>query len=260
VANHRVIIQPGEYECFIAQPEYGRKQAADAISYVWDRLIENFIEHALAGTSAEILDTPPKFRLSESALRIMAAETRFRRRKLGQGISEAMKVAEAQKMALFVRNIVPTEDSAYRDIGYVFLILAFPGNNALPGGYAEYREVRTSLLQVYCLNLFDMHPELETVVGIGIDASERVTGHPGGSEDLIAFPRPEWTDKLRAQFEDARQAYGLKPRCELRTQVIREDEFPVEGAPFATRQQRRAAERRAAKNARLAWALIRPRR
>ncbi len=250
ITDHSIVIPAGEYDGFIALPEYRRKKEADEVSYNWDRLIEIFVEHVLAGTSVEILETAPDVTLAERGLRFMAAENRIYRRVLGQNVEEALQVAEAEKATRFIRNMIPTSEPRQHPVGYVFLILAYPGDDVLENGYTQYREHRTSMLQTYCYNLFDMRSDLETVVGIAVDASEKVTGRPGGSEDLLVVAKPEWTVEFKDQFERARKHYGLKPSSELRTRHARHDEFPLEGAPFASRQQRRAAERKAAKKRR----------
>lgn len=66
------------------EPSYRRKKLADGISYAWDRLIDHFLdygdprEHAAFG-----LQSPAE---TEEGLRLLAAESRYRRRQLAQAL------------------------------------------------------------------------------------------------------------------------------------------------------------------------------
>jgi hypothetical protein len=73
-------ISEGMYAQLIQRPEYHAKRGADEISYIWDRLIEEFTGNILAETSVSIFDEPPVAAEAEKALRTMALETRVHRR------------------------------------------------------------------------------------------------------------------------------------------------------------------------------------
>lgn len=245
-----IVIPSGEYQNLQNRPEYLRKIEADKVSYFWDRLIENFIEHVLAGTAVTILDIDPEIHLAERALRIMAGENRLYRRALGHSISDAMTRAEFAKSPRYVRNILPLPGAKERRVGYVFLILAYPGDEAVPEGYRQYRQVRATMLEAYCFNLFEMRSDLEFVVGVGIDASPEVTGRAGGSEDLMAMVKPEWDDELRKRLKDSREHFGFLAKEKLEEVRFSDFEYPDEQSKKLTRQQKRAADREARKRAR----------
>ncbi len=247
LSEHTILIPPGEYEGFIRLPEYQRKLEADRPSYIWDKLIEVFITHIIAGTSVEIMNIPPSAKIAERALRIMASENRLYRRFLGEAIEGALKKAEDEQAIRFARNLVPDGNDREQKVGYVFLILACPPDSELENGYDQYREHRRAMLEVYCYNLFDMRPDLESVVGIAVDASEKVTGRAGGSEDLIALGKPDWSKEEVEWFNEGKSKYDLKQQKSLVKRKVTGHEFPLEGAPFVSRQQRRAAERKAVK-------------
>jgi len=59
---------------------YHRKKDADRISYEWDRLIDRFLEHGDPAQHERYSNQSPAE--TEQGLRLMAAETRFRRRQL----------------------------------------------------------------------------------------------------------------------------------------------------------------------------------
>jgi hypothetical protein len=86
--EYAIQVAPGEYNAFIKSPEYRRQKIADRISYVWDRLIELFVEHVLAGISVALLGHEPNAALAERGLRLMALENRVYRRLLARSLSE----------------------------------------------------------------------------------------------------------------------------------------------------------------------------
>ena len=79
-----ISLDEGFWEDIRVNPQYVARKKADKVSYVWDQLIEKFIK---VGDPQwlKIPMTAGKGRLDvEPGLRIMASETRFRRRYLGE--------------------------------------------------------------------------------------------------------------------------------------------------------------------------------
>jgi hypothetical protein len=239
----KLVVEAGIYAWLKSQPEYKRKKHADAVSYSWDRLIDRFVTSVLEGTSVSLLGNMPTASLSEQALRIMARENRTARRMLGSVVHDALITARDARMDRFVRTILPGPDATNRRVAYVFLILTYPRNIALERGYESYREARTRMLTLHALNLFDQASEIDLVVGIGVDAAPEVTGLQGGSEDLVAMERPDWTEELRGQLKETRRLLEMKPLSEAGMRHISTTEFPAAPPEQITRQQRRAMER-----------------
>jgi nitrous oxidase accessory protein NosD len=101
-------------------------------------------------------------------------------------VIDAMKKAEAAKADRYVRQMLPGAHSVDERVGYILLILAH--HSEAPGdAYTEYRKRRVVLLHGYCLNMLRENRTLKRAVGIDIDASSKVTGCKGGSEDFYAL-------------------------------------------------------------------------
>jgi len=233
--DHLISIPNGQYQGLVNSSEYSRKKAADKVSYAWDHLIDNFIQHVLAGTSVEILDTQPTVPLAERGLRLMAAEPRIYRRVLGQSFLEAMQEAEAKAASRFVRVV---KSPSGRTL-FVFLILAYP-KEELENGYDQYRQVRSAILETYCMRAFRQMLGADYAVGVAIDASPAVSGVEGGSEDLVALAKPDWTPETLKQFRAACDAYDIKPNRPLKKRYVSDTEFPLDQEPPKNRAERRA--------------------
>jgi hypothetical protein len=226
--------------------EHRAKKEADRISYVWDRLIGVFTENILAGTSVAILGEEPSAVRAEPALRIMTRETRLRRRALGHAFSDALRSAEEQRQDRFSRVVVPEKGDRSFDYGYIFLVLAYPTKFELKEGYQQYRRARVAMLEAYCATVLYERRDLRRMVGIALDASSRVTGRSGGSEDLIAFEVDEWSPEFERQVEKSRAQYDILRASRLRTARVHHDEYPSDAQSLGrNRRERRAAEKRA---------------
>lgn len=237
----------GEYAHLVRSPEYRRRWIANRISYEWDRLIGLFTQSVLNDTQFRILDTDPTVELAERALRIMAREDRVQRRVLAEAIVGAREALEAQKMGRFARIAVTRDRSTGEKVAYVFLVLA--GVNTMTE--EDYRRARATMLQTYCLATLHDDRDLELCVGIAVMA----ISDTGDSEDLIAYPQQEWTPELIEDLRVARENFEvLQKPLDLKTTPIHASSFPPDPAfEGMSRQQRRALERRRAKQQRSAW-------
>jgi hypothetical protein len=127
-----------------------------------------------------------------------------------------MKRAEAAKADHFARRMLPGEHSADNTVGYVLLILAHHGE--APGdAYTEYRKRRMAILE---------NPTLKRAIGIGVDASSKVTGREGGSEDFYALEVPAWTPELEKRANDLKEEFGLLKPENVTHAARSADEFP----------------------------------
>jgi len=67
---------------------------------------------------------------------------------------------------------------------------------------------------------------LKRAIGIGIDASSKVTGRKGGSEDFYALEVDAWTPELEKLAQEVKKDFGLlKPENVTHT-ATGVDEFP----------------------------------
>lgn len=240
-------ISEGMYENLIHRREYIAKKDADRPSYAWDRLIEKFTKNILRGTSVSVFGEVLSVSDAEQALRTMALESRVSRRMLGGALIAAMEQSEQQKAERFARVVFDAEEKADQIIAYVYLILGYPTKFELAGGYEQYRKVRLNTLHAYCLNVMSEDRHLKRVVGIALDASSKVTGRKGGSEDLIALEIPKWTPELDKQAAELKEQFDILSPERVRYSKISDQEYPsvrtVEPGAKLSRQQRRALER-----------------
>jgi hypothetical protein len=161
----------------------------------------------------------------------MAMENRFSRRLLGASVEDALTTAMELKQDRFARMIMPGAASADPKVAYVIMVLAYPveleKRGGLAGGYEQYRRARASTLEAYCSSLLYKHRELNTAVGIALDAHSSQTGRRGGSEDLMAIRIDEWTPELEADVVKRREAYNILQEDRLMVKRVEHDEFPV---------------------------------
>jgi hypothetical protein len=221
-------IPPGTYAALAAQPGYKARKEADEVSYTWDKLAGLFTESILKGESEVPGGQQPDLADMERGLRSMALEPRLRRRLLGGSVADAVNTAEEKKANRFARNMVPGAHSADEKVGYVLLILAHHGEAPGPA-YDEYRKRRQLMLRGYCLNMLQSHRNVKRAVGIGIDASSKVTGRKGGSEDFYALEVDEWTPELETHAGELKKELGLLKAENVIHGDASVDEFPRVG-------------------------------
>ena len=228
--GEHLLISEGTFAGLAKHPSYKAKKKADEISYAWDRLIDQFSNNILAGTSVHVFGEDPNAAEAEQALRTLALEPRVQRRLLGESLIHAMRRAEELAQDRFVRVALPGPHSADRKVAYVLLILAYP-KIELKGGYEQYRKVRTNMLHAYCLFTLSENRQLERAIGLGFDASPKVTGRKGGSEDMLALEVPEWTPGIEAQVKELREKFDVMDPKRVVKSAVSTDEYPAPASP-----------------------------
>ncbi|HTG15463.1 MAG TPA: hypothetical protein VK747_09375, partial [Blastocatellia bacterium] len=156
-----MILDSGLWASFKEKPEYKRKKLEDQDSYNWDRLIEVYCydvlnEHLEIGTSPSDL---------EIVARVMARESRFNRRLLGNSFKEfILRSDPSLPSESRVRSrMVPSPSG----VVYVFL--------TRPHGYA--RELRMKELHARCYIARGINPYgYRTVVGVATEEPVRGKG------------------------------------------------------------------------------------
>ncbi len=215
-----LMIGEGEWKDFIDTRPYKMKKAADAPSYMWDEIIQKTAQNALNGT---LLGNSSLLR-GESAIHEMAKEPRFSRRALSTAMIEAIRNFPETSEPL-VRN-VSFMPSFYKGKAYVFLQLKMSNIEDYDN---DYRPKLQALLEVACGAAKNKFPELETIVGIAIDAPKYATEN---AEDFILMECSEWTDELRARYERANEGFNFFNTANLISRRRRSQEFPSEARPM----------------------------
>jgi len=202
------------YPSLQERPEYRAKLIADKPSYAWDMLIEGFIQLG----DPKIVD--PSFEQNNEdtaeGLRIIASESRFRRRMLIGSLREVMEKAAQSKAGGWNARTVISEGS---NLVYIFLI--FP--KLAKDDYAAYRKYRIAVLHAYCKIAKLKFPDANTFVGIAFD--HPLKDYSGGSEDLFIYKSDVLSEQERADMENYQKELGILPDS-LIPQKLHEDEFP----------------------------------
>lgn len=243
-------LDQGHYTGLIQNPQYIAKKEADKISYVWDSLIKAFTNNMLAGTT--ITSEGVEFDLTkhEVGVRHMAQEPRYIRRMLGSGIMGLLKVAN-QKDRNF-RSMIPVLEKPNDRIAYAFMTLAYP-EMELPGGYDQYRKVRSNMLTTYCFGILERYPHVEKIIGIATEPMLDTDNLNGFSEDMVIVEQPtEWTKELKSSLALDLKTFDIMREENLVMSSIGVDEYPEVHVPLKSpkiselyqglnRHQRRAA-------------------
>lgn len=130
------LVFDSHWEEFSQSPERQAQVSADKISYVWDKVIESFSKDVVEDT--QYFTTHPGVKATESLLRFLARESRFRRRNLAAALCGLIESApQDMRATCYVCSSSPQEPY------YVFLTL--PQFNWMT--YEQYREARRSLLE-----------------------------------------------------------------------------------------------------------------
>jgi len=217
-----IVFGAGSYDALTQDIGYKRRQQADSVSYAWDRLVDSFIDYCdptlvmpyLMQTNAE----------TEQGLRLMAAESRYRRRQLSLSLIGALeRVERGMRLGRIVYGGVAGET--------VFVFVVVP--RRATETYDEYRTYRRGVLHAY-VRTARLKAALGTVfVGIAMDNPNK--DYEGGSEDLMVYMQDAWSDEDLAELERKRIELGLwKGKGELWR--LRQDEFPATDQRIALRR------------------------
>ncbi|MBX7047327.1 MAG: SEC-C domain-containing protein [Ignavibacteria bacterium] len=206
-----IMLGEGDWLDFINNPQTLRQREADSISYSWDDLIEKFNYHALTGTQYKTSDSP--LLSSENVMRIMASESRTKRRMLSKIIHDLISKTPIDKQA--IRYISPPDPNS-NETTYVFLL--YPKKPDL--GHDEYRRQRSVVLETSCMIAKVRFPHAKKIVGIatetGLDDMR--------SEDAIYIDDLFWTPELQKEAELIFNEMGFKKN--LKNHHYHETEYP----------------------------------
>lgn len=213
----------GFYDELTSNPQYIAKKAADEISYAWDRLITQFTDNMLAGTSLVPDGQAADIGWQEIPVRHMALLPRVLRRTYGQFLVDALE--EGQKADKFMRFFLPGPGHPATDVAFFVVTVKVPGIQ-LAGGYQQYRAVRQRILEAYALTLLRKYPRLKGVIGVATEPKPPQGESPGSSEDLIYAEQPDWSDELVRNLQDAKARFGIDQPGNQRANAVSVREFP----------------------------------
>lgn len=193
-----VVFDESHYRALRARTEYQAKRRQDERSRAWDDMIERFIrlgdpQLAFPGVQQSSHDT-------EVALRLMAAESRFRRCLLVDSLVEMLTAAADEPGRRRARVFTTLEQP---DLVYIFLVTPHRQDET----HQEYRQHRVALLHAYCRCAKLRFPQAINFVAIGFDHPARV--EPMASEDVVVFTCEHYTDEQRIEAEAFQREFGL---------------------------------------------------
>ena len=221
-----VVVQEGTWRNFAARPQRLAQLDADRVSYAWDRLIETFNRHVFAGTQYQA--SHPGFREQERLMRMLAQESRFRRRLLAGALLEFMRNSPPHLRG--TRVIKPYRQG---DPYYVFLLV--PYHHDKP--YDVNRRVRMNYLEAVCMVTKLMYPDAQDIVGIATEAGEPEDGR---SEDALYYDARAWSEEDRAEAERMQKEWNLLTNLKMYARSVKEypdAELPTPFTSGPTRKQ-----------------------
>jgi hypothetical protein len=205
-----ILIDEGFWEEFMQHKDRIGQIESNELSYVWDRLIDEFTKHLLNGT--QHYSTGHTIAEQEVALRLMARENRTMRRMLTKSLSAVVKRANEEMRSARV-IAAPDLDGTY----YVFLSLDPPKNDT----YEGYRDVRMKLLEAYCKVTRLKFASANDIVGI---ATEPAKYGEERSEDLMYFDGRQWDDELANEARRFQEELNILN--EVKATKVSEPEYP----------------------------------
>lgn len=156
-----VAVGEGAWQLFQDSEPYLAQKEACRPSYVWDRIIKDFAEHAFAGTL--VPGSAPTVSDNESIFRCMAKETRLSRGFLVSTMAQRWRQHTERNCVDF--RIVQSPSDA--DTLYAFVFVPNNGDTE-----SEYRDNRQFYLQSYCFLVADKKRTHRRVIGIATQAGD----------------------------------------------------------------------------------------
>lgn len=211
-----VVYPPGHWESWVNSEERAARRSADEISYEWDRLVNDFEQHLLDGTS--IVRSHSSVAENEVALRNMAATTRTQRRALAERFIEVLSrsIPQGRPWSAGLTQINPVGGRP----SPVFVVVAVPN----PGvNEEEYRTNRQFLLRAYVMVALLVCADTPGAFGV---ATEPILPHGATSHDMCYIAREAFGET--AQAEARRYQRELHIFSEVHRSAGTLYEFPTE--------------------------------
>lgn len=183
-----VMIEEGQWVDFQSSRVYTETKQANSPSYLWDELLQRTAQNALDGI---LLGNPAH---TDGPILEMAKEPRFSRRALSEHMIASMRNFPDSVSGL--ARSVSLMPSFYPGKSFVFLQVW--GNTAIHDD-PEYRSHRQQLLRIACGAAKNTFPEIQTIVGIGMDAPKHAKDN---SEDFLLLDCSRWTTEDRANYAE----------------------------------------------------------
>ncbi len=213
-----LMIGEGEWKQFSSSPMYIRTKQEDAISYLWDELIQRTCQNAINGTlmgNSDLWKGP-------SAIIEMVKEPRLFRRALSSTIQKNILNFPRDLGASRHVSLMPSFNEG---TAYVFLQVHPPEKvRQLP----NYRQMRQGWLEIACGAAKNSNPSFKKIVGIGMNAP--MLAEEPNSEDFLLMPCEEWNSQTFEYYRELNsqwkffQSDGLQKHEKTITQFVQPDD------------------------------------
>lgn len=161
---------------------------------------------------------------TEHGLRLMAAESRYRRRQLAMSLLSALdRVGPGMRLGRVVYGGIADET--------VFVFVIVPKRSTET--YDEYRTYRRGVLHAYVRTAKLKAPLGSVFVGIALDNPHK--DYEGGAEDLMVYSQESWSAAELAELAGKRVELGLWKGKGVQWR-LRQDEFPGDDQRVALRR------------------------
>lgn len=212
--GYNAVFFPGAaWPAFERSPQRRAQIEANAISYIWDDIIERTAYHRRNGTSV-FSSHDSGTSNDEKLLRFFAREPRLARRALAQSLVEMVRSTPAHSKRI---RVAPPRGPG--DPHVVLVALGCPPGRTYDD--KSYREIRSSYLERCCYVTKLRYPDATDIIAVATEASDA----PSRSEDVMYFDARQWTDEMARQAaEDSQRLEILQKPTELRVHV---KEYPV---------------------------------
>ena len=211
VASESYGVDANIWEEVKADPQFLAGREENKVSAFWDGLIEYLAELYMKeelehGNQHTIKDY-------ERTVRVMAGETRFRRRIISKWILERAELAKKGYVGSLLQSEQPN---------VLYVLLIGPGDGGKD--HDTYRKARMKELTARCVAAKAVHPERQIILGIALDARDV----KGSSEDFLYMDTSEWTQEQVADAGKIRQEGKFFLSAQSR---IDEMEYPTAAKP-----------------------------
>lgn len=236
-----IFFDESHYDGLKQNPAYIKKRRLDEVSRFWDELIERFIRLGDPNVVHPEFQQPNSD--TELALRLIASESRFRRKMLTDSLQELLLAAQDTIGRRRARVVTTRQDP---ELVYIFLVM--PKKNEET--YDDYRRHRAAMLHAYCKCAKLKFPDGERFIGLAFD--HPVRDYKGNSEDLMVYTCKELSVEARAEAEKFRSELGILPD-ELALQEVHQSEYKAEsfklgsGEIASSNKQKNKSKKRKAK-------------
>ncbi len=167
------------------------KKEADKISYIWDQVIEEIYQTYLSSNFITGDSFTNELTDLEKALRVMAREDRFARRRISMSLVDFLQNFENQN----IKARISPNSSCKNEVLYVFQASKYDGN----------RQMSFDELQMRCIVAKGLNTDKTKIIGIMTEFSEL---EKGSATSLCFLEIDEWNEEWQQKMDLIQKELG----------------------------------------------------